>query len=159
MRLAKDSQEKKKTVQKRTNLYATFSFFTPSICALFIFLKPSLLDLFIFPAFILSKFGVFHWPYLSRQVYITPSRFYKLIPKRLMLIRWNCVSFISHPIDTLKGKFGSMTLLLHMMTSSRKMTVQILRSNPCWSRKHEMPIKSCLSKIFTWNFHTILVIR
>ena len=56
-------------------------------------------------------------------------------------------------------KFRSMTLLLHMMTSSRKMTVQILRSNPCWSRKHEMPIKSCLSKIFTWNFHTMLFMR
>ena len=25
-----------------------------------------------------------------------------------------------------------MTLLLHMMTSSPKMAVQILRSNPCW---------------------------
>ena len=83
--------------------------------------------------------------------------FFKITPIQLLLSVWNFVTFSIYPKDTFWKKIRSMTLLLHMMTSSRKMTVQILRSNPCWSRKHEMPIKSCLSKIFTWNFHTMLV--
>ena len=39
------------------------------------------------------------------------------------------------------------------------MTVFILRSNSCQLRKNKMPLKAYLSKMFSWRFDRILVIR
>ena len=60
-----------------------------------------------------------------------PLDYFKITPKRLSLRQWNFANFSSYFIGAFWKKFRSMTLLLHMMTSSLKMAVQILRSNPC----------------------------